>query len=120
MSITPTPETDGQYKEYARRDNNVKCVDIDFARKLERERDAARSALSKLVDLAAELTTAVETWKAQAERTCRVTRKFMRLGFGYCVRQCGIEVPVGEKSEFCPGCGGQIVEEEQQPKPPQP
>jgi len=40
-----TPETDAQYKEYARRDNNVQCVDIDFARKLERERDEARQAI---------------------------------------------------------------------------
>ena len=42
MNNTPTPETDAQYKEYARRDDKVKCVDINFARKLERERDEAR------------------------------------------------------------------------------
>lgn len=44
---TPTPETDGQYKEYARRDNNAKCVSIDFARKLERERDEIQNELNK-------------------------------------------------------------------------
>jgi len=32
-----TPRTDAQYKEYARRDNDVKCVNIDFARQLETE-----------------------------------------------------------------------------------
>ena len=37
IAITNTPRTDAQYKEYARRDNDVKCVDIDFARQLERE-----------------------------------------------------------------------------------
>lgn len=45
--MTPTPETDAQYKEYARRDNNVKCVDIDFAYKLERERDDIQNELNK-------------------------------------------------------------------------
>lgn len=42
MNNASTPETDAQYKEYARRDDKVKCVDINFARKLERERDEAR------------------------------------------------------------------------------
>ena len=35
--MSDTPRTDAQYKEYARRDNEVKCVSIDFARELERE-----------------------------------------------------------------------------------
>ena len=42
----PTPRTDAQYKEYARRDNDVKCVDIDFARKLEQELRQAREELA--------------------------------------------------------------------------
>jgi hypothetical protein len=44
MNNTLTPETDEQTIIYAINDNGyqVPCVDIDFARKLERERDEAR------------------------------------------------------------------------------
>ena len=47
MSDRPTPETDDQPIINAINDNGyqVPCVDIDFARKLERERDEAREAL---------------------------------------------------------------------------
>jgi hypothetical protein len=40
--MSDTPRTDAQYKEYARRDNDVKCVDIEFARTLERDLHAMR------------------------------------------------------------------------------
>ena len=50
-----TPLTDAQYKEYSRRDNNVKCVDINFARSLElklqeaeRQRDEAKAKLKTI------------------------------------------------------------------------
>lgn len=45
MSERPTPETDDQPIIYAFNDNGyqVPCVDIEFARKLERERDEARA-----------------------------------------------------------------------------
>lgn len=46
--MSDTPRTDAQYKEYARRDNEVKCVYIDFARTLERELGEANAKLSKL------------------------------------------------------------------------
>ena len=39
--MSETPRTDAQYKEYARRENQVKCVEIDFARQLERELNEA-------------------------------------------------------------------------------
>jgi hypothetical protein len=44
--MSDTPETDDQPIIYAMNDNGyqVPCVDIDFARKLERERDEAREA----------------------------------------------------------------------------
>jgi hypothetical protein len=48
MSETQTPRTDAQYKEYARRDNAVKCVDIDFARQLERELAEAKATIETL------------------------------------------------------------------------
>jgi len=35
--MSDTPRTNAQYKEYARRDDDVQCLDIDFARTLERE-----------------------------------------------------------------------------------
>ena len=47
---TLTPETDDQPIIYAINDNGyqVPCVDIEFARKLERERDEAREALREI------------------------------------------------------------------------
>ena len=65
---TPTPETDAQYKEYARRDNNVKCVDIDFARKLERERDEARRELH-------EFRTTYELWPDHRDKVKNLTKE---------------------------------------------
>jgi hypothetical protein len=49
MSERPTPETDDQPIIYAINDNGyqVPCVDIEFARRLERERDELREALKK-------------------------------------------------------------------------
>lgn len=44
----PTPRTDAQYKEYAHRDNNVKCVDIEFARQLEQELEQAKEELARI------------------------------------------------------------------------
>ena len=51
MSDRPTPETDDQSIINAINDNGyqVPCVDIEFARKLERERDEAREALDCLL-----------------------------------------------------------------------
>lgn len=110
---TPTPETDGQYKEYARRDNNVKCVDIDFARKLERERDAARATLTALANakaLCTELTTAVNTWKAKAERTCRWDCKLSpTTGVAGHSTECGSQYIYDPGAVWCKLCGGRIV-----------
>lgn len=44
----PTPRTDAQYKEYARRDNMVKCVGIEHARHLERENNYLREVMEKM------------------------------------------------------------------------
>ena len=48
--MSDTPETDDQPIIYALNDNGyqVPCVDLEFARKLERERDEAREALREL------------------------------------------------------------------------
>jgi hypothetical protein len=48
----PTPETDDQPIIYAINDNGyqVPCVDIEFARKLERERDAAHKIAERAID----------------------------------------------------------------------
>ena len=47
--MSDTPETDDQTIIYAINDNGyqVPCVDIDFARKLERERDEARERIER-------------------------------------------------------------------------
>jgi hypothetical protein len=49
MSEQPTPETDAEVTINAINDDGyaVPCVDIEFARKLERERDEAREALDE-------------------------------------------------------------------------
>jgi hypothetical protein len=49
MSDRPTPETDDQPTINAVNDNGyqIPCVDIEFARKLERERDEAREEQDK-------------------------------------------------------------------------
>ena len=71
INQTPTPETDAQYKEYARRDNNIQCVAIDFARKLERERDEAMKTCAK-IDLSHRLLEKErDQLKAELEETSR-------------------------------------------------
>jgi hypothetical protein len=52
--MSDTPETDDQPIINAINDNGyqVPCVDADFARKLERERDEAREENAKLRDIA--------------------------------------------------------------------
>ena len=57
MSERPTPETDDQPIINAINDNGyqVPCVDLEFARKLERERDEARKHCESIVDKANEL-----------------------------------------------------------------
>jgi hypothetical protein len=47
FSSSSTPETDDQPIIYAMNDNGyqVPCVDLEFSRRLERERDEAREAL---------------------------------------------------------------------------
>ncbi len=47
MNISDTPETDDQPIIYAMNDlcYQVLCVDLEFARKLERERDEARAVI---------------------------------------------------------------------------
>jgi hypothetical protein len=55
MNNQETPRTNAQYKEYSRRDNGVQCVEIDFARQLERELIFANeklSRLSRIIDIA--------------------------------------------------------------------
>ena len=49
-----TPETDDQPIIYAMNDNGyqVPCVDLEFARKLERERDDAREQIKELIYIA--------------------------------------------------------------------
>lgn len=51
MSERPTPETDDQLCIMALNDNGyqVPCVDIEYARQLERERDEARERLHKVL-----------------------------------------------------------------------
>ena len=123
---TPTPETDGQYKEYARRDNNAKCVSIDFARKLERERDGALELLGgykmdldearernlRLVNDNIVLTKDRDAWKAKAERTCVWSN---REWSEFCKTECGerFQIPRQVKYKCCPSCGGRIVKEEE-------
>lgn len=127
--MTPTPETDGQYKEYARRDNNVKCVSIDFARKLERERDELKQLLATANDSFAkqlhqlnfvanaqvsEIALDRDAWKAKAERTCKAKfHPFAVLGFGYFKHECGAVSDYNTLSAgFCTKCGGRIVKED--------
>lgn len=124
--MTPTPETDGQYKEYARRDNNVKCVSIDFARKLECERDELKQLLATANDSFAkqlhelnivcnaqvvELALDRDAWKAKAERTCKWTA---REWSEFCKTECGESFPIPRQDKYkcCPNCGGRIVKEE--------
>ena len=47
MTERPTPETDARIQS---RGSPFACVPIDFARRLERERDALRAALRELLD----------------------------------------------------------------------
>jgi TPP-dependent pyruvate/acetoin dehydrogenase alpha subunit len=50
--MSDTPETDDQPIIYAINDNGyqVPCVDLEFARRLERERDEARDMVGKLTE----------------------------------------------------------------------
>ena len=69
--MSDTPETDDQPIIYAINDNGyqVPCVDIDFARKLEQERDEARELLRILVGLVAYgLGQSGEEWSLDAMR----------------------------------------------------
>ena len=52
--MSDTPETDDQPIIYAMNDNGyqVPCVDLEFARRLKRERDEAREQNAKLRDIA--------------------------------------------------------------------
>jgi hypothetical protein len=54
MDMSDTPETDDQPIIYAMNDNGyqVPCVDLEFARRLKRERDEAREQNAKLRDIA--------------------------------------------------------------------
>ncbi len=54
MNISDTPETDDQLIIYAMNDNGyqVPCVDLEFARRLERERDEARKQVKELIYIA--------------------------------------------------------------------
>lgn len=56
MSQRPTPETDDQPTINAINDDGyaVPCVDIEFARKLERERDEARKELKHITEYGTE------------------------------------------------------------------
>lgn len=56
MSNRPTPETDDQPTINAINDDGyaVPCVDIEFARKLERERDEARKELKHITEYGTE------------------------------------------------------------------
>ena len=65
---TPTPQTDAQYKEYARRDNNVKCVDIDFARQLEQKLNEAKLWIEKSNTAQYVMQVEAERDKAKEER----------------------------------------------------
>jgi uncharacterized coiled-coil DUF342 family protein len=59
----PTPETDDQPTINAVNDNGyqIPCVDIEFARKLERERDEARESLKHISEYGTdEINAAVE------------------------------------------------------------
>jgi hypothetical protein len=57
-----TPETDDQLIIYAMNDNGyqVPCVDLEFSRRLERERDEAREQNAKLREIADALAVALE------------------------------------------------------------
>lgn len=52
--MNDTPETDDQPMIYAMNDNGyqVPCVDLEFARKLKRERDEAREQIKELIYIA--------------------------------------------------------------------
>jgi hypothetical protein len=52
--MNDTPETDDQSIIYAINDNGyqVPCVDLEFARRLERERDEAREEIKELIYIA--------------------------------------------------------------------
>ena len=54
MSERPTPETDDQPIIYAINDNGyqVPCVDIEFDRKLKRQRDEALAQVKELIYIA--------------------------------------------------------------------
>ncbi len=54
MNISDTPETNDQPIIYAMNDNGyqVPCVDLEFARRLERERDEARQQVKELIYIA--------------------------------------------------------------------
>ena len=51
MNISDTPETDDQPIVYALNEleYQVLCVDLEFARRLERERDEAREQIKELI-----------------------------------------------------------------------
>ena len=119
---TATPETDAASFPTTYNGRHIEVVSGKVARKLERERDEARAALSTalrereaarqaiamadgtLVQIVAER----DAWKAKATRTCHIIHSTSRFGFDFHVYDCGGRTPVGVIPKFCPGCGGEI------------
>ena len=125
---TATPETDAASFPTTYNGRHIEVVSGKVARKLERERDEARAALSTalrgceaarqaiamadgtLVQIVAER----DAWKAKAERVC--VWKFSQFS---AATECGKQTvpPWLHDPEFgyvmCPFCGGRIMKEEE-------
>lgn len=117
---TPTPETDAavveasQYYQplYPSANGRNQPVHADFARKLERERDAANSTIAMQAGQIQQLRDDRDAWKAKAERTCVWSN---REWSEFCKTECGerFQIPRQVKYKCCPSCGGRIVKEEE-------
>jgi len=101
----PTPETDAFVASPSAL-SDTECY--AFARKLERERDEARQAITLASDKLMIAISDRDAWKAKATRTCHIIHSISRFGFDFHVYDCGGQTPVGVIPKFCPGCGGEI------------
>ena len=116
MGMTPTPKTDAEtldgYMPIHVSPEGKCYVPVDFARKLERERDEWKNNYQTAYDEWQQAAVDRDAWKAKAERTCVWSN---REWSEFCKTECGerFQIPRQVKYKCCPFCGGRIVKEEE-------